>query len=95
MFVNRASNCSCYWSDSYNNITDTSIGSNCSYILSKDEKVLVHKLFTIILNVVVDSNQAEHCVETENKTKDSPQAEPGINGLSFIINDLNRICCNK
>ena len=49
---------------------------------------LVHKLFTIMLNVVVDSNQTEHCVETENKTKDSSQAEPGINGLSFIINDL-------
>ena len=46
---------------------------------------LVHKLFTIILNVVVDSNQTEHCVETENKTKNSSQAEPGINGLSLLL----------
>ena len=49
---------------------------------------LVHKLFAIILNAVVDSNQTEHYAETENKTKNLPQAEPGINGSTFIINDL-------
>ena len=54
----------------------------------QSKQVLVHKLFTIILNAVVDSNQTEHYAETENKTKNLPQAEPGINGSTFIINDL-------
>ena len=54
----------------------------------QSKQVLVHKLFAIILNAIVDGNQTEHYAETENKTKDSPRAEPGINRLSFIINDL-------